>query len=285
MAMLLLNSNFERTWGKYVKEHPEKEYWDEVISGTRSRHPEMLFMAEAYWGQEKDLLQLGFDCCYDKDHFYDQIKYDNVENIRLHLTTGIDYQDKLVCFIENHDEERAAAIFSLEKERMAAVMMMTLPGAKLLHEGEFEGCKVQTPVALARRRDEAPDLKLKAFYHKLLTEVKASGLSQGVWQLCECRGWDDNDTYTKLLAWSWSQNKERYLVVVNLSPHPSQGRVLLPWSELVGKVWRLTDVLSGEVFEHGGGLMQSSGLFVDLPICGFHFLHFQPESSKFTRVM
>src|SRR5947207_6748721 len=130
VAMLLLNSNFEDTWRKYIRERPKKEYWDEVISATRSRHPDMLVMAETYWNQEKELLQLGFDYCYDKDHFYDQIRYSNVKNIRSHLATSLDYQDKLVRFIENHDEERAAATFSPERERMAAVMMMTVPGAK-----------------------------------------------------------------------------------------------------------------------------------------------------------
>jgi hypothetical protein len=272
MAMLLLNRNFENMWGWCVGRHPAKEYWDEVISATRSQHPDLLFIAETYWNQEKDLLQLGFDYCYDKDHFYDQIKYNNVANVHNHLATSLDYQDKLVRFIENHDEERAAAAFSPEKERMAAVMMMTVPGAKLLHEGQFEGRKVHTPVALARRLDEAPDLNLQDFYHKLLTEVKVSGLSRSSWQLCTCEGWDDNSTYVYLLAWCWSQLEERYLVVVNLSQTQSQARVQLPWPELAGKTWQLTDLLSGAVFERDGSEMQTSGLFVDLPIWGVHFL-------------
>src|SRR5262249_31028553 len=137
MAMLLLNSNFANTWMWRAGQHPQTEYWDEIISATSSQHPELLFMAETYWDQEKELHQLGFDYCYDKDHFYDQIKYDNIANVRIHLATNLAYQDKLVRFIENHDEERAAAVFSHEKECMAAVIMMTVPGAKLLHEGQF----------------------------------------------------------------------------------------------------------------------------------------------------
>ena len=277
VAMLLLNSNFENMWGERAGQRLQREYWDEVISSTRSQHPELLFMAETYWYQERDLQQLGFDYCYDKERFYDQLKYDNVENVQLHLATSLDYQDKLVRFIENHDEERAAAVFSPERERVAAVMMMTVPGAKLLHEGQFEGRKVQTQVALARRQTEVPDLNLRDFYHKLLTEVKASGLSRSSWQLCECRGWDDNGTYANLVAYCWSHGEERYLVVVNLSRTPSQARVLLPWNELAGRTWRLTDVLSGAIFERDGSLTQSSGLFVDLPVWGFHFLHFRPE--------
>ena len=45
----------------------------------------------------------------------------------------------MVRFIENHDEPRAAATFFPGKARAAAVALLTLPGAKLLHEGQFEG--------------------------------------------------------------------------------------------------------------------------------------------------
>jgi hypothetical protein len=176
-------------------------------------------------------------------------------------------------------------VFSPEKERAAAVMMMTIPGAKLLHEGQFEGRKVKAAVALARRQDEAPDLHLKDFYHKLLTEVKASGLSRGEWQLCACSGWDDNSTYLHLIAWCWSQSEKRYLVVVNLSQRQSQGRVRLPWNDLTGQTWWLMDVLSGDMFVRDGREMQSSGLFVNLPAWGIHFLRFQRESLKFTRIV
>ncbi len=59
-------------------------------------------MAEAYWDLEWDLQQLGFDYCYDK-RLYDRLEHDNAESVRLHLTAGLDYQDKLVRFIENHE--------------------------------------------------------------------------------------------------------------------------------------------------------------------------------------
>jgi glycosidase len=273
MAMLLLNGIFERTWGNRVGKPPLEEYWHEVISAVRLQYPNVLFLAEVYWDRERELQQLGFDYCYDK-RFYDQLVHGNAESVRLHLTTSLDYQDKLVRFIENHDELRAAATWQSEQERAAAVTMMTLPGAKLLHEGQFEGRKVRTPVALARRRDEAPDLNLKDFYHKLLTKVKEAGLSTGAWQLCACRGWGDNSTYANLIAWCWSQSEEHYLVVVNLSRNQSQARVQLPWNKLAGRTWRLIDMLGDQTFEREGSEMQSSGLFVDLPMWGFHFLRF-----------
>ena len=67
-----------------------------------------------------------------------------------------------------------------------------------------------------------------------------------------------------------------YLVVVNLSEYGSQARVHLPWNDLAGRTWQLTDALSGAMFERDGGEMQSAGLYVDVPAWRFHFLHFQP---------
>ncbi len=295
MAMLLLGSVFERTWGGRAGRRPPEEYWSEVISAVRSQHPTVLFLAEAYWDLEWQLQQLGFDYCYDK-RLYDRLTHDNAESVRLHLSAGLDYQDKLVRFIENHDEPRAAATFSPEKERVAALTMMTLPGAKLVYEGQFEGWRVRPPVFLARRPVEPVDLDLQAFYHRLLAIVvsapirpvnaatqlvlrtqagrkeKESGLREGEWQLCERTGWPDNSSYLNLVAWCWDQREVRYLVVVNLSDYRSQAHVQLPWSNLAGRTWQLTDVLSGDIFERDGSEMQSAGLYVDLPAWKFHFL-------------
>ncbi len=157
--------------------------------------------------------------------------------MREHLTAGLDYQDKLVRFIENHDEPRAAATFSPAKERAAAVAIMTLPGAKLLYEGQFEGRRVRPPVFLARRPVEAVDAELQAFYPHLLAAVKAAGLREGNWQLCERTGWPDNQSDVNLVAWCWARDGERNLVVVNLSEGRSQERVHVPWKDVAGRTW------------------------------------------------
>ena len=227
MAMLLLNHIFEHTWHGRVDGRPEEEYWREVIAAVRLQHPAVLFLAEVYWDLEWELMQLSFDYCYDK-RLYDRLEHDSAESIRLHLTAGLDYQDKLVRFIENHDEARVAARFSQEKERAAAVTMMTLPGAKLLYEGQCEGRRVRPPVFLRRRPVEPIDADLRAFYHTLLAAVKGSGLREGEWQLCESTGWPDNSSYFNLGAWCWDLGRERYVVIVNLSEYRSQGRIQMP---------------------------------------------------------
>ncbi|MGZ9089503.1 MAG: alpha-amylase family glycosyl hydrolase, partial [Rhodoplanes sp.] len=150
MAMLMLTEIFERTWSARAGRRPATEYWQDLISTVKAKHPDVLFIAEAYWDLEYALMQKGFDYCYDK-RLYDRLAHDNAESVRAHLTAGLDYQDKLVRFIENPDEPRAAATFSGPKEHAAAVVVATAPGAKLIYDGQIEGRKVKLPVFLARR--------------------------------------------------------------------------------------------------------------------------------------
>lgn len=116
MAMLVMNDIFKWTWGFRAGTRPETEYWYEVVQIVRNGYPDIVFMAEAYWDLEWELQQQGFDFCYDK-RLYDRLVYDSAESVRLHLLADLSYQNKLVRFIENHDEERAASIFLLKKSR------------------------------------------------------------------------------------------------------------------------------------------------------------------------
>ena len=184
MAMLVMNDIFQRTWGDRAGSRPAGEFWPEVIGAVRASHPGFLFMAEAYWDLEWELQQQGFDFCYDKK-LYDRLEHGPAENVRLHLCADLAYQERLVRFIENHDEPRAAATFPPEKARAAAVLATTLPGAVLLHEGQFEGRKVRLPVFLARRPDEPPDPEVRAFYATLLGAIEKEGLRNGEWRLCD----------------------------------------------------------------------------------------------------
>lgn len=262
MAMLVMNDIFQRTWGERAGARPAGEYWTELMSAVRAGHPGFLFMAEAYWELEWELQRQGFDFCYDKK-LYDRLEHGPAENVRLHLCADMAYQERLVRFIENHDEPRAAATFSPEKERAAALLSSTLPGALLIHEGQLEGRRVRLPVFLGRRPAEAPDAGLETFYRTLLGAMAREKLRTGQWQLCERSGWPDNASYLNLVAFFWSGEETRHLILVNLSDGPAQARVRLP-EELGGGNWRLSDLLSGESWERDGTEMVTSGLYVEL---------------------
>lgn len=270
MAMLLLNRTVANIWGERAGEPPAEEYWHELIAAVRQRYPQMLFLAEVYWDLERDLIQLGFDYCYDK-YLYDRLAHDNARRVLLHLYAALPFQDKLARFIENHDEPRAAEVFSRAKECAAAVIIMTIPGAKLLYEGQLEGRRVRPPVFLTRRPLEPVDEELRAFYQRLLAAAKEAGVQEGTWQPCERSGWPDNASYEHLLAWTWTSNAARTLIVVNYSEQRSQAHIHLPWPDLAGHSWILTDVLAGTRYERNGDEMQNEGLHVDLLAWQFHF--------------
>jgi hypothetical protein len=270
MAMLLMNPIFERTWDGRAGGRPEAEYWPEIIPAVKKSYPDFLFIAEAYWDLEWELQHQGFDYCYDKK-LYDRLEHGHAESIRLHLCADPAYQRKLVRFIENHDEPRAAEAFSPEKERAAAVTIATVTGAKLFHEGQFEGRKVRPPVFLGRRPKETPDGGLQAFYAKLLDAISAPLFRDGEWLLCPCTGWPDNPGYQNLVAWSWVKDDDRCLIVVNLSDTGAQARVQAPWDEIRGKTWRLVDALSGATYDRNGDEMRDPGLYVDLGPWNYHF--------------
>jgi hypothetical protein len=274
MSMLMMNTIFSRTWGNRAGTPPETDYWPEAIKAVRRNQPDFLFMAEAYWDLEWELQQQGFDYCYDK-RLYDRLEHDNAESVRLHLLADLSYQEKLVRFIENHDEPRAAATFLPSKERAAAVTVFIQVGAGLLHEGQREGRKVRLPVFLARRPDEDVDADLRNFYDRLFTVLAEKGIRRGEWRLCDRTGWPDNSSFQNLAAWCWRDGEKKHVIVVNLSGARSQARIHLPWDDLSNQSWQLEDLFSGEKYRDNGNELQSEGLFVDLEPWGYHLLEAQ----------
>jgi glycosidase len=274
MAMLFLNPIFERTWNGRAGPKPETEYWVDVISAIKKNYPSFLFIAEAYWDLEWELQQQGFDFCYDKK-LYDRLEHSHAESVRLHLCADLAYQGKLLRFIENHDEPRAAATFSPEKERAAALTIATVPGIRLFHEGQFEGRKVRLPVFLNRRPDESADQNLQEFYKKLLQAINRPIFREGQWSLCDRTGWSDNTSFQDLVAWNWVKDGERYLIIVNLSDSPVQARVRVQWKNAGEGNWKLTDELSSATFERNGDEMLSPGLYVELRPWNYHFFQCQ----------
>ncbi|WP_328467677.1 alpha-amylase [Actinoplanes sp. NBC_00393] len=270
MAMLVTNDIFARTWGRWAGAAPAAEFWPYVVERVRATHPGLVLIAEAYWDMEWTLQQQGFDFCYDK-RLYDRLAHENADAVRKHLSAGRDFQDRLIRFVENHDEPRAAATLPGDRGRAAVTAIATLPGAALWHDGQFEGRRTHLPVFLARYPEEQLDLNLRDFHHRLL-EVTAP-VRRGDWRLLDCHGWPDNPSHHDVLAWAWSDGgTPRHVVAINFGDHPSQGRVALPWPVLSGRAWRLTDLLDGRVFERDGDELAGDGLYVDLPPWGAHVL-------------
>ncbi|WP_330281496.1 alpha-amylase [Streptomyces sp. NBC_00588] len=269
MAMLMMNDVFAKTWGERAGPQPAQDFWPYVIERVRARHPDLLFVAEAYWDLEWALQQQGFDHCYDK-RLYDRLVHEDATSVRAHLRADLTYQRGLVRFLENHDEPRAAATLPGGRERAAAVTVATLPGATLWHEGQFEGRRTRLPVFLSRRPPEPVDEELRAFYRQLLPA--AATVRDGEWRLLDTTGWPDNDSHQHLIAHSWTGTHARHVVIVNYSGTPAQAHVPLPWPDLAGRACRLTDLLSARTYDRDGDELLAPGLYVDLPTWQSHVL-------------
>jgi len=275
MAMLMMNDVFARTWGDRAGTAPAEDFWPDVLARVKERHPRMTFVAEAYWDLEWALQRQGFDHCYDK-RLYDRLVGEDAASVHDHLRADLDYQRGLVRFLENHDEPRAAAALGPAKERAAAVLTATLPGAVLWHEGQFTGRRVRLPVFLTRRPDEPPDEDLAAFYDRLLGAVRDSLLRHADWRLLDATGWPDNDSCRALVATCRTGASGRHLVVVNLGGAPAQARIPLPWDDLTGG-WVLRDLLSGATYVRDGAELRDPGLYVELPPYGHNLFQVRAD--------
>jgi uncharacterized membrane protein len=63
-------------------------------------------------------------------------------------------------------------------------------------------------------------------------------------------------------------------VVVNIAGDGAQARVRLPWEDLTGRTWTLTDRLDGRSFVRGGDELSADGLYVAIDPWQSHFLAF-----------
>lgn len=235
MAMLLTNEVFVRTWGAHVKERaPEVDFWPSIIPTIRQKHPNFLFMAEVYWNMDFMLQQQGFNYTYDKT-LYDRLFEAEVDELRTHLLADIRFLRHTVHFLENHDEPRAASAYGVEKSHALAPLICTVPGAVLLHDGQFEARRVKLPVQINRQPNEPLDLKLHAFYKRVLAEATHPVYTDGEWHLFTPIG-------APVLAYGYRRDDEYRLVVVNLHGHDTQATIdLTAW----GTHWSATDALSG----------------------------------------
>eukprot|EP00923_Selenidium_pygospionis_P040538 GHVN01069954.1.p1 GENE.GHVN01069954.1~~GHVN01069954.1.p1 ORF type:complete len:382 (+),score=36.44 GHVN01069954.1:159-1304(+) len=154
MAMLVCSDVMMKTWGHRREQAcgkiPDKpsEFWGDAIKSVRQVREEFIFMAEVYWEMERQLMDLGFDYCYDKS-LYDKLEHCKINRHESYHCFGGPETDqrKLVRFLENHDEPRAATTFDgLDRHQAAALLCFTSPGLRFLHMGQTEGLKTYIPM-------------------------------------------------------------------------------------------------------------------------------------------
>jgi len=192
--------------------------------------------------------------------------------VREHLCAGLDFQDKLARFLENHDEPRAAAAFAPGAHEAAAVITYLTPGLRFFHQGQLEGRTKRISPHLVRAPSESPDPSRQQFYAALSAVLRRPALRDGEWRLLECaQAWDGNPTWDDFVAWSWEAAPgQRLLIAVNHSSHQSQCYVHLPFTDLAGCTIRFEDLMGPASYDRDGSDLRGRGLYLDLPPWGFH---------------
>lgn len=275
MAMLILPDIFERTWGRRPP-----PFWPDAIQAARDANPDFLLLAEVYWDLEWELQQQGFDYTYDK-RLYDRLRSACAQEVRSHLTADLGFQTHCARFLENHDELRAAAVFSSELHSAAAVITYLSPGLRYFHAGQLDGYKVKISLHLDRGRAEVPDSAIKGLYDRLMRCLRNPEFHSGEWRLLDTApAWESTPTADSFICFSWSCNTLlRFIVAVNYSPHRSQCYLKLPFGELNGRRFLLRDIMSTEAYDRSGDELTGRGLYLDVPAWACHVFDVQAQSA------
>lgn len=228
-------------------------------------------IAEAYWGLEHRLEQVGFDFTYDKT-LLDRLREGPGESVAAHLRADLEFQRRSVRFLENHDEPRAAAVLPDARQRSGAVVAATSPGMLLLHDGQLDGARIRTPVEFGRRPEEAPNVELRQFYDRLLGAIAADAIRRGTSVRLEPQAtWDGDTTNEAFVAWLWVGPRRSFrLAVANLGA--ATGRCFLPLRipDFAGRAIVFEDLLGDARYERDGNDLLARGLYLEMPADGYH---------------
>lgn len=272
MAMLILKRIQKQIWGDKVYagnkfSEPQTEFWQDAIAQVKKVYPGFFFIAEVYWGLESELVSLGFDYVYDKV-FYDALKEMDVERLRANLTDEGELQKKRLRFIENHDENRAAAVFDNEKSKAACLLMLLASGAHLVHQGQMEGFSKKLPIQLVRLPAEEINRELLLFYEKLLSKLKTISKANSQWVFHQAfSAWEGNPSFRNFFVFS---NTDLYLVAVNYSHTQSQCYARIDLGNLKTKNVLFKDLLGPAEYTRSKDGINSRGVYLDMPPLGFH---------------
>lgn len=244
MAMLPLHDRFRNQWQSFPLGGHEthEEFWPTAIAAIRHRYPDFLFLAEAYWDLEPELLRMGFDFAYDK-RAYDFLIDRRYSEFKIHLRARhSDLWLRGARFLENHDERRIASITSGSEHRAWAVALLGLPGLRLLHEGQLEGVQDRADIRTLFRSFAKSDPDLARFYQEWLPILKRLGVGRGQPHLLDAYPVDQpRDRLDQVMVWAWSNDSSEVIVgCTHLQEGRVQVRIPLPVVACHPRAWEGT---------------------------------------------
>jgi hypothetical protein len=272
MAMLLLNDVFESGWRRLLGDmpQPKNEFWAEA----RDAVPDLTLLAEAYWGTETKLFELGFEFAYDK-MLYDAVRDGNAAGARERLWSVQRFQNRFARFMENHDEPRRAVVFPNDRLLADGTFMGTLPGMRFYHQGELEGRTIHLPITLRVAADEPVDPFASAFFQRILLLTKQEVFHTGEWTLLAANSEGDTSP-DGLIVYQWRSENSWKVIAVNPSTNVAQGRMRWPQNTFPAARYNFHDELNEVPYVREGEELRSIGLFVRLDPFQAHIFDVSP---------
>jgi hypothetical protein len=261
MAMLVFNDVFDRTWRRLLGDRwpvPSSEFWPEATHTV----PQLMYLAEVYWGLEGRAIEQGFHFAYDKRLLDALHAPDAPARVRGLLDSTRPDPSKLSRFLENHDEPRSTA--TLGPMLPAGLSLVgSLPGLRFFFDGQLEGRRIRTPVQLGRWPDEPVDAKIPGLYERVLEFATNPVLHEGSWRILNVAVASD-DTWPNIIAYRWRSEEALAVIVVNLGARASEAHVEVAADIGSGNVCDFEDALSGRVYQWTRASLQERGLWVRL---------------------
>ncbi len=212
----------QMSWEEFSNLWP-REFWVEVTEQILEKYTDMKLMLEIYGDSLHYLAFLHPRIIGYNKPLLELLKNRDVTKIKDYLIgTPIELQEKLVNLIENHDEEPARKVFDIKLQKVAAIIIATIPGIPFVNWRQTKGYK--EPL----RIQQWFPLKTEPINQEL--EIFFAGLGK----LASASLFRHIDDYQKalrvlhpdnsnLLAFTRTYQKDRVLVVANITKNPQSG--------------------------------------------------------------
>ena len=191
MAMLILRDYVRQQWypnatQSWFTDRFPGEFWEEAVRQVRSERPDFIFLAECYWDKEPALQAQGFDLTYEKKAYDALVQRDARWLCERLGGMPPEIIQRSLFFIENHDEVRAASVFSEAENLAALALTLSLPGSVLIHQGQMEGLRKKLPVQMPKGfMDDPPNTSLHRSYEQILKATADDVFQTGSFELVD----------------------------------------------------------------------------------------------------
>lgn len=239
------------------------EFWTYATQRLRSEYPEMFFIGEVYNPSlYRDYLAAGFDYLYDKVGMYDCVRgvmcgWCPAGNITGQWQTTNDIQDRMLYFLENHDEQRIASDYFCGDARkgvsglIVSALLRTNPvmiyagqefGERGMDKEGFSGCDGRSTIfdywtvdAVYRGYFERAaltesQLQLESVYSQILNLArKEKAFREGeMFDLMYANGASGDFNPHRQFAFLRKKDDELILVVANFSAEKASLCIVIP---------------------------------------------------------